>query len=183
MSLKQKKDGILLETGTNEAEFLQFYLGKQRFGVNVAKVRQIVVFKDLELVSLPNSNKVFLGTVYVRGQQVGVINLGEFLKIKDREENDKELLLICEFDRRTTGFIIDNVEAIYRCSWEEFQPVGSASTVDQKYLVGSLIIGEEIVFILDLESIMGELNPEINIATYASKVDFKDKSCSDVKVL
>lgn len=36
------KKGILLETGTNEFEIVEFTVGKMNYGINVAKVREVI---------------------------------------------------------------------------------------------------------------------------------------------
>ena len=36
------KQGILLDTGTNEVEILELVIGGQYFGINVLKIRQLV---------------------------------------------------------------------------------------------------------------------------------------------
>ena len=38
--------GILLESGTNELEILEFRVGKNLYGINVAKVREILSYQD-----------------------------------------------------------------------------------------------------------------------------------------
>ena len=59
MSQKRNERGILLESGTNEVEFLQFSVGKQRYGMNVAKVRQILSFTDKMITELPGGEPIF----------------------------------------------------------------------------------------------------------------------------
>ena len=44
------KKGILLETGTNEFEIVEFSIGKVHYGINVAKV--------LEIIRMPKENPV-----------------------------------------------------------------------------------------------------------------------------
>ncbi len=42
MSVETANDtGILLESGTNELELLEFMVGNQFYGINVAKIREL----------------------------------------------------------------------------------------------------------------------------------------------
>ena len=45
--------GILLETGTNEMEIIEFYLGKQSFGINVQKLKEIMPFDPDAVTAIP----------------------------------------------------------------------------------------------------------------------------------
>lgn len=38
--------GILLESGTNELELLEFVVGNQHYGINVAKINELVRIKS-----------------------------------------------------------------------------------------------------------------------------------------
>lgn len=40
---------ILLESGTNELEVLEFTLGNNHYGINVAKIREILTYQRLRL--------------------------------------------------------------------------------------------------------------------------------------
>ena len=51
--------GVLLEAGTNEVEILVFQVGDQRYGVNVAKVRE--VRNKEKVLHLPRYPKAVLG--------------------------------------------------------------------------------------------------------------------------
>ena len=45
---------ILLENGTNELEVLEFTIGNNHYGINVAKVREIIGYQ--EVTPVPNSH-------------------------------------------------------------------------------------------------------------------------------
>ena len=40
---------ILLENGTNELEVLEFTLGKNHYGINVAKIREILSYQPVTM--------------------------------------------------------------------------------------------------------------------------------------
>ena len=42
--LEEDKRGILLESGTNEIEVMQFTINESLYGINVAKVKEILTF-------------------------------------------------------------------------------------------------------------------------------------------
>ena len=115
--------GILLEAGTNEAEVLAFRVCGARFGVNVAKVREVVPLE--RLTTIPHSHPAIDGLAEVREMVIPLINLRKFLFNKDdaRTADGTENLLLLEFNNIHTAFRVEEVERIYRVSWKDTRPV------------------------------------------------------------
>ena len=82
MSQVSNHKGILLESGTNEVEFLLFRLGRQAYGINVAKIYQIVIYDPMKVAPLPNQTRGVVGVIDYRGQTISVIDLKNFLQIE-----------------------------------------------------------------------------------------------------
>lgn len=115
--------GILLEAGTNEAEVLAFRVCGARFGVNVAKVREVVPLE--RLTPIPHSHPAIDGLAEVREMVIPLINLRKFLFDDDqsRVADGTENLLLLEFNNIHTAFRVEEVERIYRVSWKDTRPV------------------------------------------------------------
>ena len=67
MSQAINQQGILLESGTNEMELLEFYLQQQRFGVNVAKIRQLMPYHSSLVTRMVGAHEYILGTMLWQG--------------------------------------------------------------------------------------------------------------------
>lgn len=115
--------GILLEAGTNEAEVLAFRVRGARFGVNVAKVREVVPLE--RLTPIPHSHPAIDGLAEVREMVIPLINLRKYLFHDDeaRSVDGSESLLLLEFNNIHTAFRVEEVERIYRVSWQDTRPV------------------------------------------------------------
>ncbi|NLS91165.1 MAG: chemotaxis protein CheV [Planctomycetaceae bacterium] len=115
--------GILLEAGTNEAEVLAFRVSGARFGVNVAKVREVVPLE--RLTAIPHSHPAIDGLAEVREMVIPLINLRKFLfnDSEHRAADGSESLLLLEFNNLHTAFRVEEVERIYRVSWKDTLPV------------------------------------------------------------
>lgn len=115
--------GILLEAGTNEAEVLAFRVCGARFGVNVAKVREVVPLE--RLTPIPHSHPAIDGLAEVREMVIPLINLRKFLfdDAEHRAADGTENLLLLEFNNIHTAFRVEEVERIYRVSWKDTRPV------------------------------------------------------------
>ena len=169
----RKKNRILLESGTNEVEFLRFHLGSNFFGINVAKVRKAIVYDSCRLSSIPSAVSGLLGNYLERGECFPIIDLKQYFSLSTLEEPAQKLILICEFNNCTMGFLIDRIIDIMRCSWEHFRPSGSSeTTVGHESITGNVIYNDEITPILDVEAIIANILPNSGISKDIGKLDF-----------
>jgi two-component system, chemotaxis family, chemotaxis protein CheV len=162
MSNDVKRD-ILLESGTNELEIIEFYVGTQPLGINVQKLKEIISFEESDLTVIPGSEPAMLGTLLLRGATIPLIDLKLHLKQRNQEEPDdsvRQVVMVCEFNHRTNGFKIDGVNQIHRISWTDVEPIAPIINQFKPRFTGSIHIEDREILILDLEHIVGEFDPE-----------------------
>lgn len=152
---------ILLESGTNEVEFLEFCIGQQSFAVNVSKVSQSLVFKNLKLTKTPCSIPSIMGTIYFRDHPINIIDLGSLLSLSSYSPNkETQLVLVMEFNQRITGFVIDSVQGIVRVTWKDFIPLDpTLCNGDDSTVAGTVTIDGRIIMILDMEQLLKRVDP------------------------
>lgn len=150
---------ILLDAGTNELEVLVFRLGARGFGVNVAKVREVI--QPPEVIEVPNRHPSVMGLITLRDATLTMIDLREHLRIPEASDLDEEnkTVIITDFNGERTAFLVDKVERIHRISWEKVLPIPSLSFSGQNDIstmgctTGSIDIDDHLVLMLDFESI------------------------------
>ncbi len=164
--MSQQLTNILLETGTNELEFIEFYLFSEdengnevenHFGINVAKVREII--KAPEITDVPKTSPYIQGMVNIRGKVIPMINLPKWLNIKNSRPLNK--VIITEFNEVVNGFLVNEVTRIYRISWKDvMQPEELAQADDNKNCITSVVrIDDKLILMLDFEKIIGDIFP------------------------
>lgn len=166
------KQEILLETGTNEMEIIEFYLGTQSFGINVQKLKEIIPFDSEAVTTIPDSASAMLGTLLLRGSTIPLIDLKAHIgqRIKEESEEFRHVVLVCEFNNRTNGFKVDGVNQIHRVSWENVQPMAGFIDKYRPRFTGSINIEGREILIMDLEHIVSEFDPE-------SALDYEAEIC------
>jgi len=143
---------ILLESGTNELEVLVFELGGQRFGVNVAKVREVIL--HTEAVPTPGQADTVKGVIRLRGSVLTVVNLHKQLsRIPKFSDESQWRIIVTEFNGVTAAFEVEAVDSIYRMSWEDVRPVPDSGANGHAAVTGMAEVGEELIMMLDFESI------------------------------
>ncbi|KWT93566.1 chemotaxis protein [Candidatus Magnetominusculus xianensis] len=162
------KSQILLDTGTNEFEVLEFFLdehgdsGKvehRYFGMNVAKVKEVIEAPKMTQKS-HSQDPCFMGTIPLRNHIVPIIDLSVWLKV-NRHKSDYENVIITEFSRSVQGFIVSGVTEIHRFMWKDVIPPSDfINSFGMNVVIGTLIKDDHFIQMLDLEQIIAVLNPE-----------------------
>ena len=175
---------ILLETGTNELEILEFRVANNFYGINVAKIREILTYQHVTPV--PNSHPFVEGIFMPRETIISVINLRKCLGYEDLAEG-KGLFFITNFNNLNTAFHVDEVLGIHRVSWEEINtPDSTISAEDSGVSTGVIKFDGHLVVILDFEKIVSNINPETGLKVSDMdgyvKNEEKDRSLSPLVI-
>ncbi|WP_378953237.1 chemotaxis protein [Pelosinus sp. sgz500959] len=152
------KKGILLETGTNEFEIVEFAVGNVNYGINVAKVREVINL--VPITKMPNSHHYVDGVFTLRGRLMPLVNLPRCLGSTDSATTANNII-VSELNNYFVGFLVNEVSRIHRVSWSAMEPPPNISNSDM--VVGIIKMAEKLVILLDFEKIVAEINPEINI--------------------
>ncbi len=151
------KKGILLETGTNEFEIVEFNIGAVNYGINVAKVREVIT--RVPVTKMPQVHPYVDGLFTLRGRVMPLVNLPRCLK--EGGEQEPKNIIVTEINGYNMGFLVDNVSRIHRISWTDMEPAPNVG--DNAMVVGVIKMADKIVLLLDFEKIIAEINPEVNV--------------------
>lgn len=153
---------ILLESGTNEIEIMQFTIFGELYGINVAKVREIMMADKVKPV--PHSHPAVEGIFKPRDILLTVISLPKYLTGDGGETHDRDLFIITNFNKMNIAFRVHTVVGISRISWEDIQkPDKALSNGEEGVATGIAQCGGRLVTILDFEKIVTEIAPETGI--------------------
>ncbi len=151
---------ILLENGTNELMILEFTLGDNCYGINVAKIREIT--KYVPVTPIPNSHPSIEGVFMPRDVMITAIDLKNCLGRGQSEP--KGLFIITNFNKLDIAFHVDNVLGIHTVSWSEIiKPEVTISAAEEGVAIGIVKKEDRLVIILDFEKIVTDINPETGL--------------------
>lgn len=151
-------DGIDQRTqlvGQNRLELLLFRLGsKQRFGINVFKVREAIPCPTL--TQLPNSHRVVRGLAHIRGQAISIFDLALGIGGRPTQDLSKSFVIITEYNRSVQGFIVSDIEQIINTTWADIHPPPKA-TGKNNFMTAVTRYNDELIEIIDVEKVMAEV--------------------------
>ncbi len=171
---------ILLESGTNELEILEFALGNNHYGINVAKIKEILQYS--QVTPVPNSHPSVEGIFMPRDVMITVINLRRCLGMPDGDVDG--LFIITNFNKLNVAFHVDQVIGIHRVSWEEIiKPDSTLNGQDGSVSTGVIKMNDRLVVILDFESIVSGISPETGLRTTdIDSLQARDRSDSRILI-
>lgn len=152
---------ILLESGTNELEVLEFTLGNSHYGINVAKIREILTYQPITPV--PNAHPSVEGIFMPRDTMITVLNLKRCLGMAETDAGEG-LFIITNFNKLDIAFHVDQVIGIHRVSWESIiKPDSTINTEENSASTGIVKLDDKLIIILDFEKIVTDISPETGL--------------------
>ena len=151
---------ILLENGTNELEVLEFRLDGNAYGINVAKIKEIITYEAVTPV--PNAHPSIEGIFMPRDTMITAIDLKNCLQRGTSEPGG--LFIITNFNKLDIAFHVDSVIGIHRVSWRDIiKPGAAVSTTEEGVSTGIIKFDERLIIVLDFEKIVTDINPETGL--------------------
>ena len=170
---------ILLENGTNELEVLEFELGGNPYGINVAKIKEIIPYQ--KVTPVPNSHPSIEGIFMPRDDMITAIDLKNCLQRGVSSEGG--LFIITNFNKLDIAFHVDQVRGIHRVSWEHIiKPGATVSSAEESISTGIVKIEDRLIIILDFEKIVTDINPETGLKI-SEISELGERTRSDVPIL
>jgi two-component system chemotaxis response regulator CheV len=150
---------ILLESGTNELEVLVFTAGGCTFGINVAKVREVLPRQTI--TQLPKSHASVRGVFKLRDHVIPIVSLVDHLKLEHSCDDSETRMILTDFNQQQTAFLVDQVERIHRLSWKQIQQVPCAEKMPNTPLTSIARIQERMILMLDFEMIIDQVTDHL----------------------
>lgn len=154
--------GILLESGTNELEILEFRIGRNCYGINVAKIREIIPYK--EPTPIPNSHPCIEGIYMPRDEIITIVDLAKDLHLAPSANPATDMYIVTNFNNLNVAFHVHSVVGITRVSWADIsKPDSTLNGNGNGVATGIIKLEGRLVVILDFEKIVSDISPETGL--------------------
>lgn len=161
------ESNILLESGTNELEIVEFKLNNgaesensyQSFGINVAKVREII--RMPAITKLPNLPNCVLGIFTLRDRLIPALDLNKYLYGNTNFQSNRKMI-IAEFNKMACGFIVNDVHRIHRISWTQIESPDTLNEFNnnESSIIGIIKFDDRNILMIDIEKIIADIDPK-----------------------
>jgi purine-binding chemotaxis protein CheW len=136
---------------------LTFALGKEEYGLEILKVREIIGY--MEITSVPRTPGHVKGVINLRGQVISVIDLRSKFGMETAEKTDETCIIVVETRQNgrklSTGLIVDRVSEVLDIPGEKIEdPPSFDAAVDTDFILGMGKIGESVKILLDIDRVL-----------------------------
>ena len=153
---------ILLDSGTNELEVMEFTIAGDSFGINVAKITEIMQFRPVK--PMPNCHPNVAGVFMPRDLVITVVDLPGFMGLPASEDPERDMFMITGFNNLHIAFHVHTVEGIHRIKWSDIEkPDNVIYGGEDGLATGIAKVGQKLITIVDFESIVFGISPELGI--------------------
>ncbi len=158
---RKNSTNILLETGNNELEILEFNVNGVSYGINIAKVN--IILKYEEVSPMPNTADYIEGVINQRGNIITVVDLAKYMDVPPSGNLEDDIIIIASFNDNFIAFHVHGVNRICRISWEDIEkPDGSVYGTKKVLTTGIAKFENRLITMLDFEYILAQVKPSVN---------------------
>ena len=142
---------------TRGGKYLTFALGKEEYGLEILKVREIIGW--LEITALPRTPTYVKGVVNLRGQVIVVVDLRAKFEMEATPKTDQTCIIVVEIThagrKLSTGIIVDRVSEVLEIPGDNIEePPTFGTEVATDFILGMGKVGEAVKILLDIDKVM-----------------------------
>ena len=147
---------------TSVLELMEFTIAGNSYGINVAKVTEIM--RRCPITPMSKAHPYIEGVFKPRGKIITVINLAKYMELTQGEESDKDMFMLTNFDNVNAAFHVHTVEAMHRIKWSDVErPASIIYGGKDSVITGTTKIGDKMITIIDFEKVLFDINPETGL--------------------
>jgi len=140
---------------TAELQIVVFELADERYGLDIAKVYEII--RHQPITAVPQAPSFVEGVINLRGRIIPVVDLRQRFGFAGSELTKASRIVVCEAAGTTVGLVVDGVSEVLMVPGESVEPTpGVAAGADAGYLRGIAKLGERLIILLALDGLFGE---------------------------
>jgi two-component system chemotaxis response regulator CheV len=129
--------------------------GRQLYGINVFKVREVLQCPVLSVV--PQSHPVVRGISNIRGQTISIMDLSMAVGGPPIQDIENSFVIISEYNRSVQGFLVQEVDRIVNLNWQDILAPPSGTAAGSSYLTAVTHVDGKMVEVIDVERVMSEV--------------------------
>jgi len=141
---------------------MEFTMAGDSFGINVAKVTEIM--RAVKITPMTLSHPCIDGVFKPRDKLVTIINLPRYMALRESENPEHDMFMLTNFDNVSAAFLVHTVEGMHRISWNKVErPSSIIYGSNDSVITGTTKIGNKIITIIDFEKVLYDINPETGL--------------------
>lgn len=139
--------------GQPPGEYLTFRLGQEEYGIDILRVQEIRSYE--QPTRMAHAPEFIKGVIDLRGVIVPIIDLRLKLGCPTADYTDFTVVIILNVGNSVLGAVVDAVADVVALPDSEIKPAPQFdSQVDAAFLRGIATVGERMLIVMDIESLL-----------------------------
>ena len=160
-----KRAAKINEGGQETLQLMEFIVAGGHFGINVAKVDEIMKYSQYPITPMPNSNPFVEGIFRPRTDTMTVINLAAYMGLPPSQDEERDILIITKLNNVKTAFHVHGVEAINKVEMTAIEkPDATIYGGEEGMSTGIAKHGDKLITIIDFEKILIDISPNLGFS-------------------
>jgi len=152
----------MIDNDDQTLQLMEFIVAGGHFGINVAKVSEIMKYSQYPITPMPNSNPFVEGIFRPRTETMTVINLAAYMGLPPSDDEERDILIITKLNNVETAFHVHGVEAIDVVKLSEIEkPDSTIYGGEEGMATGIAKHGDKLITIVDFEKILIDISPNL----------------------
>ncbi len=136
-------------------QWVTFYLGDEKYGINVMQVQEVL--RVTEIAPVPGAPSYVLGIINLRGNVVTVIDTRNRFGLSSKETDDSSRVVIIETESHIIGILVDSVAEVVELKGSEIETAPNVGNEESsKYIQGVTSRENELLILVDLNKLLSE---------------------------
>ena len=136
-------------------QLVSFTLAKELYGVEITKVREIILITDI--TRIPETPNFVKGLINLRSTVIPVIDLRVRFGMPEGELTDESRIMVVQACGKTIGIVVDAVSEVLRVKQEHIAPPPpTIAGLGREYLSGLVKLDDHLLILLDIDKIFSE---------------------------
>ena len=143
--------------GVAGGKFLTFALGKEEYGLEILKVREII--GHMEITPVPRTPAYVKGVTNLRGQVIPIIDLRAKFGMPSIEKSQQNCVIVVETQhterKLCTGIVVDRVCEVQYIAADQIEPPPAFdSSVNIQFILGMGKVGNSLKILIDIDQVV-----------------------------
>ncbi len=136
-----------------DGKFLTFVLSNEEYGIEILKVREIIVLMDITTV--PQTPDHMKGVINLRGKVIPVIDLRLKFSMQEDVHTKETCVIVVEVNGTIIGIIVDSVSEVVDINGDEVESSPRFShDIDTSFIMGLGKVKKKIIILLDIDTVL-----------------------------
>jgi purine-binding chemotaxis protein CheW len=137
------------------AQWVTFYLDKERYGINVMQVQEVL--RVSEITAVPGAPEYVLGIINLRGNVVTVIDTRQRFRLPPRAMDDSTRIVIMETESQVVGILVDSVAEVVELRASEIEAAPNVGNEESaRFIQGVCSLNGELLILIDLNKLFSD---------------------------